>query len=309
MFNHSCAPNAYVRFDVSQSESEPRASNYQSISVHALRPLDKDEEITLSYVDGKYSFEQRQRELKERYFFTCACKLCMSEQNATELPTRTTQKAKAIENHAAQLSSRVQSMPVVETKHVHEIRTTMAAFAEIGCWPLYHYPWLQLRHELMEGLIESAKWSEALLQSAVIARYIHPVIYEQLHHPIRLTELWTLWNLCRTCTESGYEPVDQAQDNKSFQMLNMLSCIMLDNLSKTLRDGIRINGEIEYNVDEAIRLISSTDRTWAEYQHNPTAALKNVWAWLENEINAQLKKEGVSQTLIDEVSKNQGAPG
>ncbi|KAK6382733.1 hypothetical protein LTS17_003402 [Exophiala oligosperma] len=306
MFNHSCAPNAYVRFDVSQSESSG-ASNYQSISVHALRPLDKDEEITLSYVDGKNSFEARQQELKERYFFTCACTRCMSEQNATVLPPETTENAKTMENHVTQLMSKIQQLPVVDSELLHEIRTAMAAFAELGCWPLYHYPWFQLRHGLTEGLINSGKWSEALLQSAIITRYIHPVLYEQGHHPIRLTEMWTLWNVCCSCLESGYEPVDQARDNKSFQMLNILRCVVLDDLNKALTNGIRVNGAIEHIVDVSQRRASIEDRTWGEYRRNKTLARKTVWAWLESQIKAQLKNEGVPRTLI-EVSMAQNPP-
>ncbi|KIW16061.1 hypothetical protein PV08_06112 [Exophiala spinifera] len=306
MFNHSCVPNAYVRFDVSRSDSLSRPADSHGISVHALQPLQKDEEITLSYVDGKYPFEQRQRELKERYFFICACELCRSEKNAPVLPSRTSQKAKSVESHAERVLSKVQSAPVVSLQHIDEIRTAMVAFAEPGCWPLYHYPWLQLRHELLQGLIGSTKYSDALLQSAAITRYIHPAVYEQPHHPIRLTQMWTLWNLCRTCVEAGFHPTDRAQDSRSLHMLNMLSCIVIDDLNKVLTDGIRINGEIEYGVDEALQLVAGRAGMWGEYQRAPTVARKNVWAWLENEINCQLKKEGVSQTLIDEVSLNQG---
>ena len=64
--NHACRPNArYVwREDLGKE------------LVFAMRPIAKGEEITISYI-GKYAnLAVRQKELYERFNFTCSCAMC-----------------------------------------------------------------------------------------------------------------------------------------------------------------------------------------------------------------------------------------
>ena len=46
------------------------------MSLIAIRPILKDEEITISYIDDTHPKTKRQQELRERYFFECQCKRC-----------------------------------------------------------------------------------------------------------------------------------------------------------------------------------------------------------------------------------------
>ncbi|CAI6331507.1 unnamed protein product [Periconia digitata] len=64
--NHSCDPNAYIVMDGSQ------------VQLRTLRAVKKDEELFISYVDPSNPSARRRSELKQRWFFTCACAKCES---------------------------------------------------------------------------------------------------------------------------------------------------------------------------------------------------------------------------------------
>ena len=64
LVNHSCDYNAVIRY------------SGLDMSLVAIRPILKDEEITISYIDDTHPKTKRQQELKERYFFKCHCKRC-----------------------------------------------------------------------------------------------------------------------------------------------------------------------------------------------------------------------------------------
>jgi hypothetical protein len=63
--NHSCKPNAKHSWN-------PTLGMYV---VYTIRPVSKNNEITVSYLSGGDS-QQRQAELKDNFGFTCACELC-----------------------------------------------------------------------------------------------------------------------------------------------------------------------------------------------------------------------------------------
>lgn len=70
--NHSCTPNAEIRFPWSNTVLE----------VVALRDISPDEEICISYLDEcqlARSRHSRQKYLQENYLFVCDCEKCESE--------------------------------------------------------------------------------------------------------------------------------------------------------------------------------------------------------------------------------------
>ena len=70
--NHSCNPNAYIMMD------GPR------VSVRTLRPIKKDKEIYISYIDATNPYHRRQEELQSRWFFTCRCAQCQEKATLQE---------------------------------------------------------------------------------------------------------------------------------------------------------------------------------------------------------------------------------
>ncbi|KAK6864758.1 hypothetical protein PG990_005805 [Apiospora arundinis] len=67
MVNHSCTPNAYVQFIGRKA------------LLKAYRPIEKDEEVTISYIACELHRSHRQRMLKERYHFQCTCPRCKDD--------------------------------------------------------------------------------------------------------------------------------------------------------------------------------------------------------------------------------------
>ena len=70
--NHSCKPNAEIRFEHSNN----------ILQVVALRAISSEEEITISYLDEceiNRSRHSRQKYLQENYLFLCECEKCLDE--------------------------------------------------------------------------------------------------------------------------------------------------------------------------------------------------------------------------------------
>lgn len=63
-FNHSCVPNCY-----SEWEGE-------KLVFKTLYPVEKDSELTISYIDAHKSTKQRLEELLSSYHFHCTCPRC-----------------------------------------------------------------------------------------------------------------------------------------------------------------------------------------------------------------------------------------
>lgn len=67
VFNHSCRPNATTIW------------NGRRLEVRAIREIPAGKEITTNYVDIKKNRSERQTELRDHYYFTCACDRCQDQ--------------------------------------------------------------------------------------------------------------------------------------------------------------------------------------------------------------------------------------
>lgn len=94
--NHSCIPNAQGNFNAAHG----------SFTVHALREIAVDEEVTICYLQSVMaSADARQAKLEQGYGFTCACEICtatsskMAQSVARRSALRASSKAfSALEN-------------------------------------------------------------------------------------------------------------------------------------------------------------------------------------------------------------------
>ncbi|KAL6651985.1 hypothetical protein ACP70R_010910 [Stipagrostis hirtigluma subsp. patula] len=68
--NHSCCPNA-------KAFKRDEDKDGHAVII-ALKPISKDDEITISYIDEDLPYEERQAELAD-YGFTCTCSKCQEE--------------------------------------------------------------------------------------------------------------------------------------------------------------------------------------------------------------------------------------
>jgi len=69
MINHSCTPNAIIQFTAGDAD--------RRMIVRAIRNIERDEEITVSYIDVMQSTQKRQKILQEMYGFRCRCSRCI----------------------------------------------------------------------------------------------------------------------------------------------------------------------------------------------------------------------------------------
>src|ERR1700716_1161916 len=70
--NHSCDYNAVVGFEGDQ------------LFVKPVRPIKKDEQILISYIDATNPRDIRRSDLRERYLFDCNCTKCENVESARE---------------------------------------------------------------------------------------------------------------------------------------------------------------------------------------------------------------------------------
>ncbi len=309
--NHSCEPNAFVRFDVSPTTDASTLPPYGGISVHALRPIKQDEEVTISYVDTSMPFAKRQEELKARYSFDCTCGLCS---RGTDAPLdsfvrdgriwKGNARIQGIGKQAEKVLLDLQSRASILPMQIDTIKSAMKLLADTKGWPLHHYPYPQLRQELLVGLLSNDMYLEALLHSAILVREIHPVLYEQEYHPSRIIQVYTLFDLSRQCLTRTPATFDPPAENARFfdQMLGRLGCLLIGDMHKLLNGGVAMNGRLEKLVKATHGEVSSRSMPGGareEYQRDPDAARDNAFDWLDEKVKQMLELEGVAQDIIE----------
>ncbi|KAK5047897.1 hypothetical protein LTR84_006085 [Exophiala bonariae] len=298
LFNHACNPNAFVRFDISPKADSGDFPPYGSISVHTLRPVSKDEELTISYIDTTSPRFTRQQELKDRYFFDCSCDLCsqgstpildgygLGDNAAGQQDPGRQQHLLKIQASAEQYLEWVKGTPGMEHEHVAGIKDAMRELADTHTWGLHRYPWPQLRKLFFLGLLGLGDFEAAFLQCAILLTRVYPITVAEKHHPLRLVETWTLFTMCRallaTRTSNG--------KGKDVEPLATLSCAALHELQGLLDIGGRVDGQFERLVDEALRSVQSQPYVWGIYEQRVQSSI-SAWAWLKQTVDDYLMEE------------------
>ncbi|KEF58088.1 uncharacterized protein A1O9_06011 [Exophiala aquamarina CBS 119918] len=296
LFNHSCEPNALVRFDVAPKSEAGKFPPSGSISVYTLRPVSKDEELTISYIDTTSPLVKRQQELKERYFFDCACKLCsqgtshvldglrLDGDSSAYQRQEESKKLMNAQTSAEQYLEWVKATPGLEHQQVAEIRDAMSKLAATHNWELHRYPWPQLRKLLFLGLLGLEEFDAAFLQCAILLQKVYPVIFTQRHHPVRLVEMWTLFRMCHALLVTQTSPEGYSEP------LVTLGCAALHELNSLLDIGGRVEGQFEHLVVKALHAVQSEPFIWGKYEERVSNSA-SAWAWLDQKIHDYLVKE------------------
>ncbi|OCT53956.1 hypothetical protein CLCR_09901 [Cladophialophora carrionii] len=330
LVNHSCDPNAFVRFDIPPRSEQDTLPPYGSISLHALRAISPDEEVTISYIDTTFPLAKRQEELRDRYFFTCECPLCSRGSHTVVDLFHQTPDAKIREpspahelisptvlqvgDQAERCLLDVQSKSTILHTQVDNIKSAMRLLAGTEVWPLHRYPWPQLRQELFLGLLGQGRFFEATLHSTIFVRAIHPVLYTQEHHPLRLVQLWTLTRLCRRCLESMVLKEKRTDDIRfDIPMLGLLSCVLVGETHRLLNDGVAMTkGRLEEQVTAAYEAMGAEGGGGggaaagaAAYLRNPGDARRTALSWLDGQVRDSLQREGVARDIVDQALSRQ----
>lgn len=82
LVNHDCWPNCSVTLNNgNQSALNSALHSKRRIEVRALGKISAGQELTVSYVDNMNVSSERQKLLKDRYFFDCSCERCAHKTN------------------------------------------------------------------------------------------------------------------------------------------------------------------------------------------------------------------------------------
>ncbi|KAF3001291.1 hypothetical protein E8E13_004580 [Curvularia kusanoi] len=212
-FNHSCDPNAYIIMDGAE------------VHVRSLKPIKKDEEIFISYIDTTNPYYRRQHELKQRWFFTCKCTKCQKGATLDEdkwaidpkdLPQEMQQVAEMMtksENFASDPAnfagnSKIEKcIATIQGKAFAEYEAAQRAPPEqaneiivngmrlchqSGLWPVYRQPYAALRDELIVSLLTTGTYSVAWAQCAKRFKHVQPKLYPVHFHPVRVVQTWQM---------------------------------------------------------------------------------------------------------------------
>ncbi|KAF8604418.1 SET domain-containing protein [Ceratobasidium sp. AG-I] len=83
--NHACTPNVSVRHIPSDGSSSPmHAPNPARITLIPVSPVQKGEELLVSYVNPSLGLRERRNELRAWDFGVCRCKRCLEEEKTEE---------------------------------------------------------------------------------------------------------------------------------------------------------------------------------------------------------------------------------
>lgn len=290
MMNHSCDPNAVVRFDITSSPKPkpiPKV-HHGSISIHALRPISKGEEIHVTYIDATVGFERRQADLQSRYFFTCDCPTCQSG------PQRTAMDEAAQSKISTAMEALATTSKSGNPENVPTLSQALSTLAKAEV-QIYAYPAAQLRHQLILSLLSSQDLEAAFKQSLILVVKIDPTLYSQPHHPSRLVSKWRLFRLTQYCGAEAASGDDYERADK----LYMLGCLLLDELAQTVLgpDTTTVPlGQFELMVHHALLGLKSRNDTveWIGFADDPghrNMLREEVNPWACGIIEEVLKQE------------------
>ncbi|KAF2647611.1 SET domain-containing protein [Lophiostoma macrostomum CBS 122681] len=212
VINHSCDPNACIMMDGPE------------ISLRTLKPIKKDEEIFISYIDTTNPYPRRQSELKSRWFFTCRCSKCLKgpvllEDQWISQPNEIDGKWKdladkfigteewatdpanyvgdepdqkriaAIQGHAFAQYEEEQGTPE-PAEAIKVIKDAMRMCYQSKLWPVYRQPYAALRDDLIVNMLAVGDYQGAWQQCAKRYWHILPKLHPRAFHPVRVVQVW-----------------------------------------------------------------------------------------------------------------------
>lgn len=188
LINHSCDYNSIVGFDGDE------------LFVKAVRPIKKNEQIFISYIDASDPHDIRRKKLSERYYFDCQCSKCFEGTTDTPEDSFLTAThditALAVAETKAQAFMESISAPNCEsTGAVRKLESAMQVLDQTSAWPITRQPYISLRDELIASLLTNGQFKKAFVQAAVRYIRVDPIVYPYDSHPIRHVHAWALVRL------------------------------------------------------------------------------------------------------------------
>lgn len=185
LINHSCDYNSVVVFDG------------EELSVKAVRPIKKGEQIFISYIDTTYPYDTRRKELSERYFFHCRCSKCLLGTDALgDGYIETAKDNSFLEAAFCQASTSINAARDDSDAEsaLEKLNSARHVLSHAGAWPITRQPYVALRDELITTFLSLGQLQTAFAHAAVRHIKVYPVIYPP-SHPIRYVHAWTMVKL------------------------------------------------------------------------------------------------------------------
>ncbi|KAE8148046.1 SET and MYND domain protein [Aspergillus avenaceus] len=189
IINHDCNPNAVTGFDG------------DTLYIKALRAIQKDEQICITYIDVTESVQVRRTQLRDRYFFDCGCSKCkadLAQPPYSFLPNPSAQAPMTPDITEAMAHGILEQCaggePDEAAAAAPRLETTMRALHD-ATWPITHQPLLTLRDELINSLICGGRYNAGFIHAAIRYRRVDPIVYPSATHPVRQLHAWVLVRL------------------------------------------------------------------------------------------------------------------
>ncbi|KAF7159227.1 hypothetical protein CNMCM5623_004499 [Aspergillus felis] len=207
LINHSCDYNSVV------------GSDGDALYVKALRPIQKGEEILVSYIDATNPYKIRQKELSERYYFKCRCPKCAKGTNTREDRFLSEPHDLSIledaESAAMNVLSRVGSPQLSPSEAADEIKRVLKDLHRTSAWPITRQPMVALRDELITSLLSENEPYEAFVHAAIRFRLIDPIVYPEPGHPTRQMHAWVFAMLANELMLQGLPALSGGKDSSA----------------------------------------------------------------------------------------------
>ncbi|MCJ1413659.1 hypothetical protein MMC19_007781 [Ptychographa xylographoides] len=201
LLNHSCLPNTCITF------SGP------TLSLRALRPIAKDAELSISYIDITNPAATRQADLLSRYFFTCACVCCTASPpltlNRIDPPLSLAASLSpitlsALEGRARELMQASLDPGPDLSARLQPLSEAMSLFTpHAAYYPPYRQPFAALRAELVLVLLATSQYVPALIHTLITYFHIDPFLFPEAVHPVRVVHKLVLLKLVLEVAHRG----------------------------------------------------------------------------------------------------------
>lgn len=159
--------------------------------VKAIRPIQKDEQVFISYIDTTYSVSTRRKELLERYKFECQCSKCTHEIETTSkevIEKRASAEQTGNESIDRILKEKGDNALGVAYGIAWKLSSLIRNLQENLDWSIINtqqQPLAAIRSEIMAAKISAQLWLHAVVDAAIRHLRIDPAQFPDENHPTR----------------------------------------------------------------------------------------------------------------------------
>lgn len=198
LINHSCDYNATVGFDG------------EEMFVKAIKPIQKDEQIFICYIDTTTPHKVRRNELSERYFFQCLCPKCAKGLNTPEdqfLDSYSFEDAdseaplETAERQALELKKKASESDTKPEESIKDLESALRILHSTSAWPVTRQPYASIRDQLILSSLSANRFSKAFIHAAIRYLRIDTVLFSPAH-PVRQVHAWVLAKLAIYLSQS-----------------------------------------------------------------------------------------------------------